>query len=402
MRLSKIQLSRVVVALSAIFVSGAGMLAPVRVSAQCAGTIQSITYDTSYGATVTEANGNAIFESYHYNLPVFPVSSNTLMAVVFKSKITVNASVTVQNTSGSPLTGPMAYMFRAEGLSSTPVNTGAATVSTPNVGGNLAAGASETFNMPGAFSNYPIITDSLTSSSSNFSSFTGTGSIPITYNENNAPLYSAGLTVTSTTFTDAVNFSITYYYCNPGTLATDILTFTAVKESDATALLSWTASNEQPGRQYIVQVSRNGQIFADSAVVASQGPSGNGVYTYTYPLDPNGSGPLYFRLRIVDPYTPSQYSSIAIIEEGNAAATAFSIFPNPPSGFINISLPGAAQNWNIEIYSADGKLVQRNYYPLSNLVHVDFDRKFARGTYFVRAINYMAGKTFSSSFVVKD
>ena len=61
-----------------------------------------------------------------------------------------------------------------------------------------------------------------------------------------------------------------------------------------------------------------------------------------------------------------------------------------------------AQNWNIEIYAADGKLVQRNYYPLSNLVHVDFDRKFAKGTYFVRAINYMAGKTYSSSFVVKD
>jgi len=401
MRLSKIQLSRVAATLHIVLLSAGGMLTSSRVSAQCAGTIQSTTYSTTYGATVTNPN-NLVQGSYSYPLPQFPTSTSTLVSVVIKSKVTASAVVVVQNNTANPITTPFVSLFRSDGVTSTPVNTGAAAVSNPVFGTPLASGASETINMPNALNNYPIINDSIQSSAANFSDFTGSGIIPITYSDNNVPLPSSGLTVTSTTITDVINFSITYYFCVPGTLATDILTFTATRENAQTALLSWTASNEQAGRYYVIQTSTDGKDFTDSATVPGQGAAGDAAYNYNFPLDPRATGTLYFRLRVVDPIGPNHYSQLAIIDLGNATATSFSIYPNPPGDFINISLPGDNQNWDIQIYAADGNLVQRNYYPITNLIHLNFNRKMAAGTYFVRAINPQTNLHYTASFIIRD
>lgn len=236
--------------------SGVGLVSPNTLHAQCPGSIQTITYDTTYGNTVTNPN-NLVEESFNYSLPQYPINSNTLMAVVLQSYVTVNATVVAQNTSSSDVPFPFISEFRSDGVNSTPLK--------------------------------------------DFSDFTGGGNIALIYSDNNIPLPSSGLTVTSTTITDQIQFQITYYFCSPGVLATDILTFTAVKENDQTALLSWTASNEQQGREYYVEVSKDAKDFADSAKLPARDASGDAAYTYNYPLEPDATGTLYFRIRVTDP-----------------------------------------------------------------------------------------------------
>ena len=399
MRPYKIQLSRATSALLILLMSGAGMLTPSRIVAQCGGTIMTTNYTQSYGATAT--NTGSIGATYHYSLPQFPPGTSTLMAVVIQSTITASAVATVTNNSGSDISLPYMQLFREDGFNSTPATSGGATISNPVFGTDLPNGSSEVISLPNAIQNFRMLYDSVTSSNANFGSFTGTGpNIAFTYSTNNIALPSPNLTLSSLTVTDQITFNITYYYCVPGTLATDILTFTATRENDQTALLNWTTSNEQPGRNYVIQVSKDGTNFVDSVTVPAQGASGDAAYTYNFPLDPSATGNLYFRIKVVDVSGPFHYSQICIIRLGDGNATGFSIYPNPPTDFINLSFPGGNQNWDVAIYAADGNLVQRNSYPTTNLVRVNFNRKMAAGTYFVRAINPQTNQSYTRSFVI--
>jgi hypothetical protein len=394
----KIQLSRVKTALLILLTSGAGTLTPSRSAAQCGGTVATTVYNTTYGATAT--NTGSIGATYPYTLPEFNSATNTLLAVVIKSTITASAVATVTNNSGSDIGLPYVQLFREDGFNSTPATSGSATISNPVFGTDLPNGSSEVISMPDALQNYQMLYDSVTSSNTHFGSFSGGGSISFNYSTDNIGLPSPNLTVSSLTITDQINFTITYYYCIPGTLATDILTFTATRENDQTALLNWTTSNELPGRNYVIQVSKDGTNFVDSATVPAQGASGDAAYTFNFPLDPSATGNLYFRLKVVDVTGPFHYSQVCIIRLGDGNATGFSIYPNPPTDFINLSFPGGNQNWDVSIYAADGNIVQRNSYPTTNLARVNFNRKMAAGTYFVRAVNPQTNQSFTRSFVI--
>jgi len=398
MRLYKIQFPRVTAALF-IFLSGAALIAPSRVAAQCAGTVMSTSYDTTYGGTTTTL-GTPVSGAYTYPLPRFPVSSSTLLAVVVTSTITVSATMTVQNQSATnPLPAPFAQIFRTDGFNSNYINKTSSVVSNPVFGGALNPGQSEILSFPDIISSQQVLYDSVTATNPNFPHFTGVGNIGFTYASNNIPLPSSGLTVTSFTLTDQVNYTTTYYYCVPlATLATDILTFTAERENSHDALLNWTASNEQAGRNYVIEVSKDGTNFGDSATVPAQFASGDA--SYNFPLDPSATGNLYFRIKVVDVSAPLSYSQICIIRLGDANSTGFSIYPNPPTDFINLSFPGGNQNWDVDIYAADGNIVQRNSYPTTNLARVNFNRKMAAGTYFVRAINPQTNQSYTRSFLI--
>jgi hypothetical protein len=398
MRLCKIQFSPVTAALL-IFLSGAALMAPSRVSAQCGGVILSTSHDTTFGGTTTDAGGS-IGGAYAYNLPRFPVSSSTLLAVVVSSTITVSATMTVQNQGTNPIAATYAQIFRSDGFNSNYISKSSSNVSNPVFGGSLNPGQSETLDLPDIISDQQVLYDSVLPSNPNFPNFTGVGHIGFTYASNNIPLPASGLTVTSYTLTEQITYNSTYYYCVPGTLATDILTFTATRENDQTALLNWTTSNELPGRNYVIQVSKDGTNFVDSVTVPAQVASGDAAYTYNFPLDPLATGNLYFRLKAVDISGPFHYSQICIIRLGDGNASGFSIYPNPPVDFINLSFPGGNQNWEVAIYAADGNMIQRNSYPTTNLARVNFNRKMAAGTYFVRAINPQTSQSYTRSFLI--
>ncbi len=197
---------------------------------------------------------------------------------------------------------------------------------------------------------------------------------------------------------------MTYYYCSPGVLANDVLSFTAVKQNAGTVLLGWNTTNEQAGRQYDIQVSNDGSNFADYATVDSDPVANAASYTYPYPVDPTLSGRLYFRLRIVDESGAGSFSVIRIIDLDRGmqpVKNGFYLYPNPTIDFITINIPGGLQPWQVEIIAADGRVVQRNRFSNTNTPRIIFTHKLAAGTYFVRAVSPVSNGHYTRSFVVR-
>jgi hypothetical protein len=363
------------------------------------GTLASTTYDTVFSATYSD--GSSASMGYSFTIPQFPVSASTLYAVSVNSKVTLGAQVTVFNTN-SATTSPTVELFRSDGFTSSATNDNNTAIPATVTGAPLAPFTSEVINIPHVLTNYPILSDSITNSNSNFGNFTGDTTYTFNYATNNIPLPSAGTFATSTVITESINFHVTYYYCNTGTLATSLLTFTATLGNDRDVLLNWTTTDEQTGRKYGIEVSTDGANFTDNATVPAQNGGMNDAYSYNFPIAPGSKGILYFRLRLENVAGPDGYSPVAAVNLGDGRITAFSIYPNPPSTFINLTFPGNSQDWQVQIFAADGDMVQQNYFSNTNLATVNFNRKMAAGAYFVRAINPQTNDHYAGSFVIRD
>lgn len=329
-----------------------------------------------------------------------------------KSVITLNATLSMDNTNATThIVRPsiaeedFLQLNNSDVTDSAGNDIGNRSISKAYGADTIPAGGTATLGPTNAFTNFSMFNDSLDRNNSLLSDFVGSGTVPLeytTYAGFGLSGQGSGVTV-NPTFAVTTNFSMTYYICNPGTLSANILNFTATLENPRTVAVAWLTTNETPGQQYNVQVSSgNGTDFSNLDTVIANGPNGNGNYAYNYPVQATDHGDLYFRLKVTDETGNVYYSPLRVISlvEGNDGV--FSIFPNPPSDFINISLPGASQNWSIEIYAADGKLVQQNYFPGTNLINLSFNRKMAAGAYFVRAISVGTGKTYSSSFIINN
>jgi len=164
--------------------------------------------------------------------------------------------------------------------------------------------------------------------------------------------------------------------------------------------LAWSSTNEQTGRNYKTQVSTDGTDYSVFGSVPSNPIAGDPSYTYSYPIPPNATGKLYFRLEIVDNNGITTYSPIAIVNLGDPGTASFSIYPNPPQDFVNLTLPGDNRSWQVDILSAVGNLVQRSYFYNNSNPRVNFNRKLASGAYFVRASNMQTGDQHTGSFII--
>jgi len=265
-------------------------------------------------------------------------------------------------------------------------------------------GDNVTYGPVNTFDNTTLFTTTVTNAGLLTGTYQGGGNLSVVYTSsffvnNNI---STDVTVTPT-LTDNITFSITYNFCNPTILSSNILFFTAEKENSQVVDLKWQTANEQPGRKYYIEVSSSGQDFAIVGSVASDASNSEANYNYDYAIPVTATGRLYFRLRQVETNGTASWSDVRIINlDGNGANSGFSIYPNPPSDYINLNIPGDNQDWQVDIVAADGALVQRNFFRNSNAVKVAFVRRLASGTYFVRAVNPQTGKSYSGSFLVRQ
>jgi hypothetical protein len=400
MRRTAIHLSGISIPLSILILVQTFILVPPSASAQsCVGTLQSMTYDTT-----VMTNGNT---GFNYTIPQFPVSSSTLYAVTLRSTVTVNLAVTIQNNTGAVANAKVPVLRNDDIESSALPGSGdfnnTVIVNPAYSDPGMANGAIASFGPSNIITNNSIIVDSLSTGAGTLSqpSWVGAGSNTFAYTPETALNASPnGIRINSSTISDKISFSITYYYCNPGTLATDLLSFTAVKQNDQTVQLGWSTTNEQTGRTYEVQVSTDGTDYSVFTSVASNPAFNDASYSYSYPIPPNATGRLYFRLAIVDNNGFTTYSTVSIVNLGDAGPAGFSIYPNPPQDFINLILPGDNRSWQIDLVSADGSLIQRNYYYNNSNPRINFNRKLTSGAYFVRATNLQSGGQHTGSFII--
>lgn len=353
------------------------------------------------------------YGTYNLSFPQWNPDSGTLAAVRIRALVDVQYGFTLKDVDVIP--GTYAVSVGREDQFSSPALTTPYDSITErsigtfplNPGGSVVQGS---FPFMNNYANTDSITD-------NTAPFLGTGRVgftysPITYTDihtsnNSSYSYSAHVQ-------DTIHFSVTYLYSGSGiVLATSLTDFSAVLLDRSTVQLAWTAVNEPAGRQYEIQAGRDGQQYATvSAPIPSGYGGGPDHYQQNYKL-PSGSllaagnpllpGKWFFRLKITDTGGNITYSNIReVTVDGEATGNTMTLYPNPAKdNFVILTFAQTpVGNWQIDILSAGGSLIQRSIFPPSHTVQVDFQHRLAAGTYFVRATDQQSRQTFSAALLV--
>ena len=378
---------------------------PSQAIAQCTGANQ-----TSVQSTTFTGGGNSTYNSTFTKF--MPPAGYVVTSVVLRSSKTISPTWEITNTSGSTISvkpGVTEEDFLQLGGADITDALGndvgdVSTLKNMTTATVIPDATTTTVTQPNFIMNKSMFNVTIATDNSLLNSFIGTGLIGLTYTDItgfNLAGAVVGVSV-SPTFIVRTDFSITYNYCFTGTLASDILSFTATKKDDNTVDLNWLVTNENSGRNYIVEVSPgNSTEFSAVATKPALATSLDAGYEYAYPLKASDKGRLYFRLKLIDMDGSIAYSPMRSVDLGAGSSTRLSIYPNPPSDYINLAIPGAAKDWQIDILSADGSLIQRNFYPHSSSARMNFTRKLASGGYFVRATDAGTGQHYTGSFLVR-
>jgi hypothetical protein len=374
---------------------------PLDVFSQCSAGFAPTTLVYTTQFTSTDGNDNFV-----YNFPQFPAATGTLYAVAIRSTITVNSDMNIHNNNTTGSISASARIYRTDDFST---DAPSSDYSIPNLGSTfsapgLAAGTTQSFPATRSINHQSIVDTIYTGdpTGDNPNSFVGNSTVNLFYSTGTSVLPNPNngtVSAYTSVLLDTMSISITYYYCY-NILPIDLLTFTATRENDQDILLAWNVSGEVPGQTYYIQTSTDGLNFSDYASEDSDPTKSNATYTFNYPVASGTTGRIFFRLRMVDIHGETSYSSIAAVNLNSSAVAGFSIYPNPPTNYINIALPGDSRAWQIDILAADGSLVQRNAFVNTTTATVVFNKRMAAGTYFLRAVNPLSGDIHSGSFVV--
>lgn len=168
-----------------------------------------------------------------------------------------------------------------------------------------------------------------------------------------------------------------------GPLPVEILSFTGEKES-ARVKLSWTTTSEKNTADFIVERSRDAQLFT---VLGNRKARGHAYASGRYELYDESpfEGMIYYRLKQVDHDGSYNYSSIIAVSF--AHETDFSLFPNPsPTGntvYLSLDKPFSG-TVEICIFDMTGTLVLTQHSILESGKGAEINSILPRGIYLVR------------------
>ncbi|HLX66972.1 MAG TPA: T9SS type A sorting domain-containing protein, partial [Puia sp.] len=125
---------------------------------------------------------------------------------------------------------------------------------------------------------------------------------------------------------------------------------------------------------------------------------------YPDELPLNGDNPTnnnwFYRLQIQDASGQVTYSPIREVKL-DGLSTGVQVYPNPATDFINL-VPDMSDvtDWQVDVLSAAGTVVQRNVFMQSKIMTVNFQSRLAAGTYFIRAIDLRGQRRITTTFLV--
>ena len=358
--------------------------------AQCANNLATRTYDTTLSS-----NG---FGMYNLSFPQWSPDSGLLVSAKVSAMVSSQYGFTLRKADSGFASYQLAIgqedQFSSPALASPFSNTMSRFINTyPLAPGDVVT------TPPFSFLNGHIASDSITD---NVTPFLGTGKVNFNYlsftytnlitTNNFAYYYSANIV-------NHMTFSVQYLYCNNGVaLATNLTRFSAALAPPRTTQLAWSAVNETAGRFYEIQRSSDGKTFTTIASVPAVGTEESADYTFPDNLPDSAAGSWFYRLQIHDQaslsFSPVREVSVASMEN------TFRIYPNPATSYINVITGQSPGDWQVEIFAANGNLVQRTTALQSGTLHIGFNTRLAAGTYFVRLTNLHGQKNYTSSFVV--
>jgi hypothetical protein len=365
-----------------------------QLKSQCGATLKSTSYNI-----LSNGTGNNL---WGFSLPQFDPAVGTLVAVDIKSIVSVNAKFSLYNLSGNQdnfaVVAGRNDIITVNALSTPVTNSFSQNYATYNLGASQDTVGAGTVANPQFFSllNSYVINDSVITS---VAGFLGHGYVSFNYQPQTYVSVTSGSSYdVNNAFSDTMKISVTYYYCIQNILAADITSF-FVKEADNFTKISWQTENETIGRTYQIEESTDGKIFNDIAALESVvNYDGNGSYGYIVPE--SGANIFYFRIKEIDADGSYKYSEIRTTEVENSSEMY--LYPNPSNSFINVVFKQSfSKNWAVEIYAANGALVQKNYFTNSTNAYIPFAKVLSAGVYFIRTTDQQAQKKYTSSFVVQ-
>jgi hypothetical protein len=165
--------------------------------------------------------------------------------------------------------------------------------------------------------------------------------------------------------------------------------------------ISWSTSSEENLNQFEVTRSIDGKKFTTIGSVNAIGNS-NEINAYNF-SDVNvsniGASTIYYQLRMVDENGDYRFSNIAHVKFNNAISTV-SVYPNPTSDYLNISLnETVVVESAISIMDANGKAVALKTPSNSNESSIQLDiRQLEIGIYFINILSN-DGSLTSAKFI---
>jgi hypothetical protein len=128
-----------------------------------------------------------------------------------------------------------------------------------------------------------------------------------------------------------------------------LLSFTAEGENGL-ARLKWKTADEINIKEYVVESSEDGNEFMKMAKVSA----GSASHDYAALDSRVATGTRYYRLRIVDIDGSFTYSHVVSFgKRGNG----ISVYPNPASDQLRITLPGSQNIMHFELSDMNGRAV---------------------------------------------
>lgn len=200
----------------------------------------------------------------------------------------------------------------------------------------------------------------------------------------------------------STTFEITYNYCSQVILSDDVINFSALKIDDEKYGLFWNVSEEMPGRKYLIEKSLDGKNFSIDGSLAGLGTTqGMAGYKYSGKRASGKEHALYFRIVQVEAGGEKKYSPVKRIE-WQRDFYAIDVFPNPARDHVGIDLRShSSKDWNIQIFSLDGKAVQQSNIKTPNgFSRLQLNNTIQRGMYILKATSVSGGTSVSTKLFV--
>jgi hypothetical protein len=370
---------------------------------QCT-SLKSVSYDS-----IVAGSG---LESHVIDLPQFDPSKGTLVAVKITSVISLEYAFQLENNAHSAANFTLGIgrndYISTSALSSPVSNTN----NIMKYYGPYSLAASDGVVGSGpdyisvpffpVLSNYLDINDSITDG---IAGFLGTGNVEFDYTTNTYHSLSGNYTYNFTA-SDTLDFTVTYYYCDKAVAAPSVTSFAANIRGTNTVNLVWQTANEQADRNYTLQKSSDDTTFDDLVSIKSTGDSTLASYLYNYAITSKDKSEIYFRLKITDTTPIVQYSAVRSVKLQETSNTpivpsVLTLYPNPSNTFINIVFNQPADNWQIDIISSDGVILQRSRFANASMAQIGFIKKLPPAAYFIHAFDLSLQKSYVLTFLVQ-
>ncbi|HEY4936710.1 MAG TPA: choice-of-anchor E domain-containing protein [Puia sp.] len=364
-------------------------------------TVLSRTYDT-----LLAGNG---YSNYTLSFSQWDPRLGKLVAIRIQTKAKVQYGFTLRNVDSQPDIYTIT-VGRKDTISSAAMTSPNNKIYTDTIGSYPLDSVNVQSVTPYTLLDNYISTDSITD---HIASFVGNGKIIFTYSPvtwSNVASNNSSNYYYSAVIRDTTRFSVTYLYTTGISLGASMTRFTATREDPEMIQLGWTIVNETAGRQYGVQVHRDGQQFNEvDSLIPSEPGEGTADYQNIYKLSSGNVGKYYFRIKLVDSVGTVTYSDIREVTvageltgTGDPAVNVLKVYPNPATDFIHLAFNDRVErDWQVDILAADGHLLQRNIYFNTNLALVNFYHKLAKGVYFACVTDSNTFQRYVATFVIQ-